>query len=117
MMDEQWTLQHDGVDLVIYGPGKLEIVLSDFDPQRTSRSETLPESLLGALLQRACRYPLEAGYELELISTSNPSTPDTPELHRLHVGTKMTWELPEEFAEQLHDWFARVTREDPGGDE
>ena len=45
-----WKVTRDDADVLIAGPGGLEITLQDFDPGRVERDE-LPPEVLGSLLQ------------------------------------------------------------------
>jgi hypothetical protein len=81
-----WSITHDNTDVLITGPGGLEITLRDFDPALGERDELPPETL-GSLLQRQWRFPLEDGVWLDGLSTGDTAALDRPELHRLYVGT------------------------------
>lgn len=97
-----WQCRMDDTDLVITGPGSLELILHDFDRSRVEHHEDLGAEVLGTLIQRSWRYPIEPGIWLELISTEDTGNLDSPALHMLHAGTAISWHLPDAFAEDLH---------------
>jgi hypothetical protein len=99
---DTWTITEELDDLLICGPGNLEIVLKDFSPMQTLPSNPLPQEMLGSLRQREWSYLLEPNVELQLISTRDSTNPETPELHMLHIGSRVSWTVPAEFAERLH---------------
>lgn len=101
----QWHIEYDGTDALITGPGRLEIVLRDYTPGAIEHPEPLPEGIMGRLLQRTVTYPLEEHSFLQLVSTCDPGDPGAEELHILHVGETVSWQLPEAFAETLHAFF------------
>lgn len=108
-----WSLTDDGEDVCIQGPGRLDIVLRRFEPQRLQHQEGLPPEMIGTLRQLSWRYPVELPDDfskecvwLELIATWDSTGGGVP-LHILHLGTNVTWELPQEFSEALQRFFAR----------
>ena len=96
----EWTVFYEGDDVVLCGPGGLQIMLYDFDAERLERLPDLPMQE-GLFVQRQWRYPLEEGVWLELISTEH-ATNTLQTLHLLRVGTAVAWQLSEESAELLH---------------
>jgi hypothetical protein len=104
-----WTLDDDGVDVLLCGPGGLEIALSAFDVTRLSHVEGLSPALIGSLRQLSWAYPLGEGEsELHYIATWDTEAPDAEATHRLHVGTLVLWQLPETVGDRLQAWFAQV---------
>jgi hypothetical protein len=95
---KDWTTYEELGDLIIVGPGDLEIVLHDFSPARVEVEEP---TLTGSLAQRTWRYKLEKGIFLELISTMERNDTRSA-MHCLHIGSFVRWEVPEEFAKKLH---------------
>jgi hypothetical protein len=96
----EWMLEYLNTDLVITGPGQLQIVLQEFDPDRLRSDHILPPEVLGDLQQGGWSYELEPGVTLQLISTRSRHHPGSA-LHVLHVGRQVSWTLPAEFGAQL----------------
>jgi hypothetical protein len=108
-LTEGWTLADDGMDVVLCGPGGLEITLPNFDLTRLSHEEGLSPELIGSLRQLMWAYPLGEGEgDLHYIVTWDPKAPDAEAQHRLHVGTAVLWQLPETVGTRLQAWFAQV---------
>lgn len=97
MSEKNWTVEEDGGDLLICGPGELEIVLRDFDPAR-SMSGGLPEEMTGELRTSSVNYFIEDGVEIELVTVASP---DGDGVTKLHVGNYVSWELPAAFGRRL----------------
>ena len=97
-----WKIMADDAHVCISGPGGLEIILRDFDPDLAVR-DALPPDALGSLLQRQWRYPLDDGVWLKGVSTGDAAR---PELHHLHLGMWVLWTIPEHLAEALHTLMA-----------
>ena len=97
----RWKIVADDTHVCISGPGELEIVLQDFDPALAACE--LPPQGPGNLLQRQWRYPLDDGVWLTGISTGDVVR---PELHHLHLGTWVSWTIPEPLAKVLHTLMA-----------
>lgn len=115
-----WHLTDDGVDVIIEGPGNLEIVLRDFDARQLAHKEGLEAEVIGTMRQLSWFYPLGRGMPgdieqswVELMSTWEPSMPDHPTQHTLHVGNHLLWQLPESTGEKLQAWFARTEEQRP----
>lgn len=98
-MAAQWDVYYDLDDLIVTGPGGLEIVIRDFRHQRPVHDAPLSEEILGDLIQRSWSVEISEGVVLQLVTTRRP---EGGELHLLHVGSMVSWELPGEFAERLH---------------
>lgn len=97
-----WKIVADDTHVCISGPGELEIVLRNFNPGLTAWDE-LPSEALGSLLQRQWRYPLHNGVWLQGVSTGDAAR---PKLHHLHLGTWVSWTIPEPLADVLHALMA-----------
>lgn len=97
-----WKIVADDTYVCISGPGELEIVLRDFDPSLAARDE-LPPQALERLRQQQWRYPLDDGVWLMGVSTGDATR---PALHHLHLGTWVSWTIPEAMAEVLHALMA-----------
>jgi hypothetical protein len=121
-LGEDWTLVDDGCDVVLLGPGRLEIVLTGFDPRQLTHEEGLGPACLGTLRQISWRYPLGSACpwveprassgapsrdELQLITTWDTAQADGFRHHRLHVGPAISWTLPDGVGTALGDWLAR----------
>lgn len=104
-----WRIDHHGGNLMIYGPGQLEIILHDFDATRASEGWELPARLVGALVERHWRYPLAEGMWMEGISIQNTADMlGRPTTHLLHIGHAVSWHLPQAIAEELHTLMGDV---------
>ena len=103
-----WSLEDDGVDVCIMGPGRLEIVLRDFDPKKLVHEEGLPSSILGTLRQISWRYPLESVTALQLISPWDSSAADAPHQHSRDRANAVTWALSGSVGERLQGWLAQA---------
>jgi hypothetical protein len=101
-MTNDWTYSIDGDNLVLCGPGKLEIVCEDFFSAGPFPLNSLPPEALGTLRQRGWAFALQEGVGLELISTRDTAKPRRAERHSLHIGRQVSWPLPPRFAEQLY---------------
>jgi hypothetical protein len=101
-MTNDWTYLIDADNLVICGPGKLEVVCEDFFALPPSLLVPLPSEVLGTLRQRGWIFALQEGVRLELVSTRDLAHPKRAERHRLHIGSQVSWPLPPRFAEQLY---------------
>lgn len=99
-----WRIDHHGGDLMIYGPGQLEIILQNFDAARVQEGYELPARRVGALVERHWRYPLEEGVWLEGMSIQNTADMlGRPPTYLLHIGNAVSWHLPKNVAEALHE--------------
>lgn len=95
----EWRVEQGETEIVIYGPGGLEIMLREFDPIRVQRL-LLSAALAGGLIQRSWAYPLYEGVTLELVSVLHPKGDES---HRLRLGDRVRWmDIPNKFAEALH---------------
>ena len=104
-----WRIDHHVGNLVIYGPGQLEIILHDFDAVKASEGWELPDRLVGTLVERHWRYPLEGGVWLEGISIQNTADMlGRPPTHFLYIGRAVRWHLPRDTAEELHRLMGEV---------
>lgn len=87
-----WQVDRKGTDIVIKGPGGLEVVLRNFDPARVQRDPLL--------WGRRWSYPLdEEGTLLEVTSVVDP---ERGHEHRLHFGGGASWRIPMEMAAAIH---------------
>jgi len=102
-----WALDDDGVDVLLTGPGGLEITLSGFDVGRLHHDEGLGPTLAGTLRQLCWSYPL-GDIEFTYIVTWDMSAPDQAAEHRLYVGNAMLWQLSDAVGTRLQAWFAQV---------
>src|SRR5262249_36576060 len=105
-LTNEWWLQDDGIDVLLTGPGNVEIVVPDFDARRLLHEEGLGPDLLGTLRQLSWTYPLE-GSELQVVSTWDTTRPAHPPRHLLHVGPAVAWVLPDAVGQRLQGWLAR----------
>jgi len=104
-----WSIDHHGGDLIIYGPGQLEIILHHFDAAKAQEGWELPARWVGTLVERHWRYPLEEGVWLEGISIHNTADMlGRPPTHLLHIGNAVSWHLPKDVAEELHELMGEV---------
>ena len=104
-----WRIDHHGGNLVIYGPGQLEIILHNFDTDKAQEGVNLPAKLLGTLIERHWRYPLEEGIWLEGISIRDAADMlGRPPTYLLHIGNAVSWHLPKDAAEELHRLMGEV---------
>jgi hypothetical protein len=103
---EGWSLRQEGEDLLIWGPGGLEIVLRHFDQTQIQHNQPISPEAVGDPPQLDWLYTLEEGITLHLVSTKSP---DGEPLHRLHLGAEgangcwqVSWHLPDSFAVMLY---------------
>ena len=103
---EGWSLRQEGEDLLIWGPGGLEIVLRHFDQTQIQHNQPISPEAVGDPPQLDWLYTLEEGITLHLVSTKSP---DEEPLHRLHLGAEgangcwqVSWHLPDSFAVMLY---------------
>lgn len=104
-----WTIEKDLDDLIIcHSESELEIPIKKFNPA-LSIPHTLPQEVIGELVQLGVKYPLEE-YDnrgksitiyLEVIITGN----DERRTANLHLGNNVSWRIPVDFAEQLQAIF------------
>jgi hypothetical protein len=106
-LTEGWTLDDDGVDVLISGPGGLEITLPAFDVTRLVHEGALSPVVIGSLRQLGWTYPL-GEIDLQYLATWDTEAPHHPAEHRLHVGNAVLWQLPETVGTRLQAWFAQV---------
>lgn len=120
-LDAEWFLEDDGIDVLMRGPGQLELLLKHFAPTHLEHTEGLPQGDSRETLRQIAWYcPLDPdgppdAWSLEFIITwdARPPTPDADgilleheRLYRLHVGPQITWRLSPEAGERLQAWFA-----------
>lgn len=110
---EGWDITDDGVDVVLSGPGQLEIVMPRFAVDRLIHEQGLGPEVIGRLRQMGWTYPLDApedddacAVELSLILTWDSTQPDCPVQGMLYVGTHVTWQVPAAAAQAMGTWFA-----------
>jgi hypothetical protein len=101
-----WSLSYEGGDLMIQGPGGLEIVVCHFDQTKIQHNEPLSPEVVGDPPQLDWLYTLEGGITLHLVSSSSP---EGEALHRLRVsaegvtgGWQVGWHLPDDIAAMLY---------------
>jgi hypothetical protein len=109
-LTEGWAVHDDGVDVLITGPGQLEISLLHFDVAQLSYDEPTEPELLGTLKQLIWRYPLiqppTPDSELQLIITIDAGDDEPVPLHMLHIGTRISWALPPTAGWSLSGYFS-----------
>jgi hypothetical protein len=99
--DYEWELSYpDEGELLISGPGKLEILI---DLDFTLANKTTP-NYGSELSQLSVEYPVELkdnysedSYTLQVITTGDGITNTA----RLYIGTKVSWAIPFNFAREL----------------
>ena len=103
---EGWSIRQEGEDLIIGGPGHLEIVVNRFDQTKIQHNEPLSPESVGDSPQIDWLYTLDEAIALHLVSTKGP---DGDPVHRLHLGAEGTkgcwqvsWHLPDSFAAILY---------------
>jgi hypothetical protein len=106
-LTEGWAIDDDGVDVLLTGPGGLEIAFPAFDVARLIHEEGLSPVTIGSLRQLGWTYPL-GDVDLQYLATWDTEAPDHPAEHRLHVGNAVSWQLPETVGTRLQAWFATV---------
>lgn len=114
-LTRDWWLEDDGQDVLITGPGNLEIALRHFTATKLLHQEGLGPDVIGTLRQLSWRYPVQTQAEgdfeevwLELITTWDSDQADSPQQHVLHAGNHhITWHLPDDVGQRLQGWFAR----------
>jgi hypothetical protein len=101
-----WSLSYDGGNLLIQGPGGLEIVVRQFDQTKIQHEEPLSPEVVGDSPQLDWLYALEDGITLHLVSRSSS---DGEPLHRLLLraegeagGWQVGWHLPDDIAVMLY---------------
>lgn len=101
-MCTNWTVEiDDGTLLICEESTELEIAIADFDSAKAIPA-TLPQELIGDLVQLGVKYPVEGSTEfgpvyLEIIITGNEESRQAI----LHYGHEVSWRVPIEFGEQL----------------
>jgi hypothetical protein len=98
---EGWELRQEDVDVILRGPGRLEIVFAHFDAAKVERPEGLPPELIGRTRQQGWAYRLDEATTLELISIWEVEA-EASRQHLLHANTRIVWELPDAIAQALH---------------
>jgi hypothetical protein len=97
-LTEGWWLKDDGRDVLLSGPGGLEISMPSFAVRRLSHEE-LPAHATSMLREITYRYLLDPepcpDSELSLSSTYDPATQSVTPLHVLRLGTHTLWNLPD----------------------
>jgi len=111
-----WFLHDDFEDVLITGPGNLEIVMFSFDVHKLVHTEGLGPEAIGTLRQLSWRYPLTSSAndpdsEWQMISTWDSAAPEVPAQYRMLIGAAVTWQLPEEVGQRLEGWLVR--KEEP----
>ena len=106
-LTEGWAIDDNGVDVLLRGPGGLEITLPAFDVTRLIHEEGLSPVTIGSLRQLGWTYPL-GEVDLQYLVTWDTEAPDHTAEHRLHVGNAVLWQLPETVGTRLQAWFAQV---------
>ena len=108
-LSEGWWLEDDGRDVLLTGPGGLEISLPSFAVSRLSHAETMPADETGTLREITWSYLLDPepcpDSELRLSSTFDPQQSHAA-LHVLHLGTHTLWSLPDMVGWRLGGYFA-----------
>ena len=100
--DYEWELSYpDEKELLICGPGKLEILIDPLDVSLTIKATP---DYGNELTQISVSYPVEVedtyskdSYTLEVITTGNGILNTA----KLHIGIKVSWVIPFDFARQL----------------
>lgn len=100
--DYEWELSYpDEEELLISGPGKLEILIDNLD---FSLATTDTPNYGEELQQISVTYPVETedtyskdSYSIQVITTGDGINNSA----RLHIGTKVSWDIPFSFARQL----------------
>lgn len=101
-MNTNWTVEiDDGTLLICEEASGLEIAIADFNSAK-SIPNTLPQELIGDLVQLGVKYPVDGSTEfgslhLEIIITGNEEGRQAV----LHYGNDVSWRVPIEFGEQL----------------
>lgn len=117
---EDWGIDDDGVDVVLYGPGQLEIVMRRFDVGRLTHEQERDPEILGTLRQIGWTYQLEAPedgdagpLELSLVLTWDSAQLERPMHGILYVGEHVSWQMPAPTAQALSAWCARQAHRRP----
>lgn len=95
-MGEVWDVIDNSRDLLITGPGGLEIVIPKFYPSKTV-VDKLDERLFREWKQVTVKYPLENPVFLEITIT----TQDKDSIALLSIGEYVTWYVDLEFGDKL----------------
>lgn len=102
-----WKIVKEDLDLVITGPGELELVLKNFDPKKITIAKGLPEELLGGLDQKNISYILDIKNEhgqpvtFDIISTRDGERA----LNKIDIGDICNWEISDKDAEMFFNFF------------
>lgn len=100
--DYEWELNYPNENkLLISGPGKLEILIDNLD---FSLSVKTTHDWGEGIEQLFVSYPIEVkssyskdNYNIQVITTENGINYSA----RLHIGSKVGWDIPFDFARQL----------------
>lgn len=102
--DGGWELRHYGPELLILGPGRLEIMIDPFESQRVRWDfDPLAPALVGDLRQLGWELVLPDGVTLQGIMTWRPDFPGdvTQADYQVSVGNYILWTLPASFGAAL----------------
>ena len=105
-MQDNWEIIQNKNNLLITGPGELEIILPDFDWQKSILIRN-DEWFLKGWSEVTVKYSLDNLVALEVTITSIKkdtfSSSSQPEIALLSVGEWVSWYLDIEFADRLQN--------------
>jgi hypothetical protein len=103
-MPDTWQITYpNGHDVLIYGPGNLEILLRQFDLSLVVHHNNAMPEIFSNFSQRHWTYPLWLDVKLRLVSTTSSTPRGRPDLHSLSLGCPwVKWTLSDRDAEAFH---------------
>lgn len=108
-----WWIHEKGQDVLISGPGGLEIDLNPFDADKLEFEEGYVLGTIGRLMRRSWHYPLpehEGESRLSLLLMWASTVAGNAELYKMYLGTHISWILIGDTGHKLWQWFSDTKR-------